>query len=204
MLLCKLHTQNYKHEYFFEFRGKKYLVHSIVRLTKDGQKYLGSKERDVILIEQFYNWNKKCCWKYKFRSIDSAGNITDYSTDRTPDELIEKVVVPANSEYVSREIFGTESPVYTSGVKHQKKDWEIPEVLAGWIVYILICFIAMFFNGWYMKLIIIGVSGWIFGLYRQAYINAHTTYIHDSDTEILKKKHETLYGIRSSKGGDNK
>jgi hypothetical protein len=43
------------------------------------------------------------------------------------------------------------------------------------------------------------VAGWIFGLYRQAYINAYTVYTHDNDMNITKKKYEILYGIKSNK-----
>ena len=196
MLITKLYTKDYKHEYWFTFKGEKYRVHSIVKLTEEARWYFGSNSREVILTEEFVNQKGVRCWKYEYRTLGPNCHITNAVTNRTPDELIEEVVIPAKDEYASREIFGTLSPNYTTGEKHTPKDWEIPEVRNGWIILILIFIGVAIFKDWYVQLIIRIAAGWIFGLYRQAYVNAYTTYEHPEDLNILKKKYEVLYGIK--------
>ena len=203
MLERKLLTKNYKHDYFFVFHGEKYRVHSIVRLTEQGRVYLGALKREAILTEVFINWNGKRCWKYEFRSTALNVGITNASTDVPPNKLIEEVITPATVEYASREILGTDSPFYQTGEKHTKKDWEIPEVRRGWIILIAIFIGSLIFKDWYVKLIINIVAAWIFGLYRKEYINAYTTYTHDEDTEIIKKKYDVLYGLKNNKENEN-
>ena len=199
VLTCMDYSKHYKHEYFFKFKGKKYRVHSVVRLTNEAKSYLGSATHEVILTEIYYNFRNQLCYKYEFKSIALNVGIINKTTDRPPDKLIEEVVSEASVEYASREMFGTESPFYKTGKKHTKKDWEIPEVLTGWIVLILVFVGASIFKDWYVQLLIRVAAGWIFGLYRQAYINAYTTYTHDEDADMLQKKYEILYGIKANK-----
>ncbi len=203
MLTYKDCSKNYKHEYFFKHKGTEYRVNSIVRLTDEAKSYLGSATKEVILKEVYYNHiKKKLCFKYEFKDIKLNIGITDKTTDRTPDELIEEVVIEASVEYASREIFGVNSPHYTTGTKNTKKDWEIQEVMMGWVVFILVFIAASIFKDWYIQLIIRVAAGWIFGLYRKAYKDAYTTYTHDEDSEILEKKYEILYGLKSNKNQD--
>jgi len=127
VLTYKDYSKNYKHEYFFKHQGKEYRVNSIVKLTDEAKSYLGSSTKEVILKEVYYNHIiKKLCFKYEFKDIALNVGIVDKSTDRTPDELIEEVVIEASVEYASREIFGTDSPFYTTGTKQTAKDWQIP------------------------------------------------------------------------------
>lgn len=203
MLTRKLLTKDYKHDYFFEFNGEEYRVHSIVRLTEKGRLYLGALKREAILTEVFINWNGKRCWKYEFRSSALNEGVTNAATDVPPNKLIEEVITPATTEYASREILGVNSPVYQTGEKHTKKDWDIPEVRRGWVILIVIFIITSLFKNWYVQLPIRIAASWIFGLYRQAYVNAYTTYTHDEDMEIMRKKYEVLYGIKNNKGDNN-
>lgn len=203
MLMYKLLTKNYKHYYSFDFQGKAYLVHSIVRLTDEGQKYLGSSTKEVILTENFIDNNGRRNWKYEFRSIQLPSHITNASTDRPPNKLIEEVIVPASEAYVSREIFGVDSPHFQTGTKHTKSDWEIPEVRMGWIIFIAVFLGVAIFKDWYVQAIIRIVATLFFFTYRSQYKNAYTTYTHDEDIEILKKKYEILYGIKSTKENEN-
>lgn len=199
MLTCRETTSHYKHDYFFDFNGKKYRVHSIVRLTEDGMNYLDSANREVILTEQFTRRDGTLCWKYEFKSIMYNVGIIDKCTDRTPDDLIEEIIEPASAEYASREIFGIESTEHTKVIKHVKKDWEITEVFTGWIILIFVFIFSFIFNDWYIRFIIQIIAGWVFGLYRQAYIDAYTTYTFDEDSKILSKKMEVLYGVKPNK-----
>ena len=198
MKICKYYTGNYKHDQCFKFRGKEYNVHSIVRLTDAGWLFLGSKTKEVILTEQFTNWNGKLCWKYAFKSINiTTCNPVDYSTDKTPDELIEEVIIPATAEYASREKLGVYSPVYKTGTKKVPNDWEIPSLRTGWLTFIL-CFIASNIFAGIFGFIISIVCCIVFGLYREAQIEAHTVYEHPEDDKIMRKKFDVLYGTKFS------
>lgn len=201
-MLGRFWTKDYKHVMTFKFNNKHYLVHSVVRLTDEGKKYLGSRTKEVVLTEVFYNWNNILCWKYQFRGLSLTSGVIELCTDRPPDELIEEVVIPATPNYTEREVFGTNASSYTTGNKKKPKDWEIPEVLTGWIIYIIIFFTVAVFKDWYVKLIIRIAAGWFFGIYRQSYVDAYTTYEHPEDEDMLKKKYEILYGIQNKTKGE--
>ena len=196
MLYRKLCTKYYTPEYSFEFKGNTYLVHSIVRLTNNGRKYLGAARDEVILTEVFVNHNGTKCWKYVFKSNDLSIGVTDASTDIPPDELLEEVLMAASEGYSQREVFGRDAPSYKSGRKITKKDWEIPEVRNSWITLIIVVFAASIFKDWYVQWTIRLAAGWIFGLYRKSYVNAYTIYQHDEDMEIQQKKNDILYNFK--------
>ena len=188
------YTKNYKHKYSFNFQGNEYLVHSIVRLTEYGQKYLESAKREVILTEVFYNWNNVLCWKYEFKTFSAINPVKTISTDVPPEQLIEEVIHPATYGYMEREVLGIDAPSYTSGKKVAKKDWEITEVKNAWLIFIAVFILAAIFKDWYVQLMIRLFAGLYFGVYRQSYINANTAYIHDEDIEMTRRKIETLRG----------
>ena len=202
MVLVQYISSHYDHEYFFEFKGEKHRVHSVVRLTEEGRWYLGFARREVILTEVYFNKHRgRTFWKYEGKDMAYNVGILNKSTDRPPDELIEEVVASASAEYASREMFGIDSPAYkTGGIKHTKSDWEIPEVRKGWIIFILVFIGVSLFNPWYVKLIIRIAACWYFGVYRRAYVNAYTTYTHNEDDAIIREKYYALYGIKSNKG----
>ena len=203
MLCYQYGTKRYEHEYLFTFKGEKYLVYSIVRLTSEGKMYLDTTKEQVILTEHFINWNGKECWTYQVGWAYQTNQPLRVSTDCHPDKIIEEVILPASANYVEREIFGTKASSYTKGTKHKAKDLEIPELRKAWVYLILIFIGASIFKDWYIKLIIRIASVWFFGFYRQAYINTYTTYTHEEDEEILKKKYEVLYGVNFNKENNN-
>lgn len=203
MIYRQLWTQDYEHKYFFKFKDKDYRVHTVVKLTDSGRRHLKANKNQVILTEYFIDWTGQDCWSYVVGYSDSIRMSMKVSTNTPPDELIEEIVLEPSADYVSRELFGQESPVYKTGTKHTRKDWEIPEVRRGWIVFALVCIGSFILKDWYLRVIISGVAGWVFGQYRKAYIDAYTTYTHDEDTEMLKKKYEVLYGIKFNKGDNN-
>ena len=192
-------SRNCKHEYFFEFKGKKYRVCSVVKLTDEARCYLGAARQEVILTEVYYDHKfDGTFYKYEFKSIKYNVGIINKSTDRLPDEMIEEIVMPASAEYASREILGTASPVYQTetATKHSKKDWEIPELRKAWIVFILVFIGVSIFADWYIQLILRFIASLYFWNYRKAYVEAYTTYTHDEDNEIFKAKYSALYGIK--------
>ena len=204
MLACMDYSKKYKHDYFFEFKGEKYRVHSVVKLTEEARLYLGAMRNEVILTEVYYDHHfNRTFYKYEFKSIKYNIDIINKSTDRDPNEMIEEVIMPASTEYTSREIQGVDSPYYKeNGTEHTKSDWEIPEVRRAWIIFILVFIVAFIFKDWYIQWIIRIVASVIFGRYRKAFMDAHTVYTHEEDNEILKQKYHALYGIEFDKEED--
>ena len=202
MVLIQEVSSHYDHEYFFEFNGEKHRVHSVVRLTEEGRRYLGFARNEVILQEVYFNRHiKRTFWKYEGKDIAYNVGVRCKSTDKTPDELIAEIIASASEEYVSREVFGVDSSVYkTGGIKHTKRDWDIPELRKAWVIFIFIFIGVAIFKDWYIKVIIRLVAGWYFGVYRHTYKKAYTTYTHDEDDEILEAKYYALHGIKSNKG----
>ena len=174
-----------------------------MKLTSDGQKYLGSETSEVILTEQFLYYNGNVCWKYEFRSCKLTDGIINVTTNKTPDELIEDVVVEASYGYASRQLFGKNSPEYNQGVRHRKKDFEIAELRKGWIIFIIVFLLVSIFKDWYIQVILRLFACYIFSLYRMTYVNAYTTYTNEEDDIILKKKYEILYNLKSNTEGNN-
>ena len=196
MKICKYLTANYKHDPKFKFNGKEYYVHSIVRLTEKGRQYLGAKTREVILIEQFTNYNGKLCWKYLFKSANYlVTKPVDYSTDKTPNELIDEIVIPATEAYYSRETFGINSPVYKTGIKHTPYDWQIPEMCKAWMIFLLVFVGVFIFKDVGFRWMIRVDAIYLFARYRSRCIASYTTYEHLEDRAILQKKYSILYGV---------
>lgn len=201
MLCHQYYTKDYEHEYLFTFKNKKYLVYSIVKLTKQGKMYLETTKDNVILTEHFINLDGKECWTYNVGWSHAINKPLYVSTDKHPNQLIDEIVVPANIDYTERELFGTQAASYSNGIKNTPKDWEIPEMRKAWIYLIMIFIGVSIFKDWYVKLIIRIVSTWFFITYRSTYINVYTTYTHEEDAEMLKKKFEILYGVKFNKEG---
>ena len=202
MLVYKYLTKNKKHEYSFEFKGNKYHIHSVVKLTERGKKYLGARTHEAILTEVFLGWNNMRFWKYEFRSIEGFGHITNASTDIPPDNLIAEVIAPASGNYMLREIVGSQWNA-SSETRHTKKDMEIPEVRIGWIIFVAVSLLAFIFKDWYLTLMIQIVALIWFVQYRKQHIDANTVYTYDEDTEMLKSKYNILYGLKNNKESAN-
>lgn len=193
-----------EHEYFFEFKGQQYRVHSVVKLTEKGRVYLGFARREVILTEVYYYPSGRKMWKYQGKDIKYNVGIQNKSTDTLPDEIIEEVITPASAEYASREMLGRESSFYqVNGTKHTKKDWEIPELKRAWIVFIVFFVAVSIFQDLILQTILRLIAVWIFSIRRQAYIEAYTTYTHDEDSDIIKHKYHALYGFKINREDDN-
>lgn len=190
MVQYKWFTKNFEHQDCFTFQGKQYYTHSIVRLTEEGRKILRSRTNKVILTEQFTWWNGKTCWKYQFHKW-SSGRI-DAITDVPPDELIESIVIEASMEYSSIETLGALSPYYKTGKKYYKKDWEIPEVLKGWIIFAILFVVCQIFKETLFRSTILGCYLYLFWPYRQMHVNKYTFYMRDEDLPIESEKFRIL------------
>jgi hypothetical protein len=204
--IVKLWTKDYKKDPTFIFNGHEYLVHSVVRLTEEGRRYLGAWNKEVVLIEQFTYYNGKLCWKYEFKSVDlTTSDVINVSTDKTPDELIEEVIQSASYDYYVREEldkFGV-SNINTNTKKNITPAWKITEVRKATIYYIIVIFTVVIFKDWYIKLIIRIAASLFYLMYSSIYTKIYTTYIHDEDNEILKAKYKAYGYIKDNKKDDS-
>ena len=199
MLYKKLITSQYDHSHIFNFNGKDYFVHSIVRLTDYGKQYLGARKRDAILKEHFKYRDGRLCWTYEFIGNSYNYYTTTATTDVRPEKLIEKILCPAGDMYCIREeLVRMKVPVPKdeSAIAISAKDWEIQEVRQGWITWGIFCIFILFFKDWYVKSLLFSIAGVIFGMYRQMYKNAYTYYKYPEDEKIEKMKYQTLYEVK--------
>lgn len=186
----QLHTKHYKQSYVFEFKGEKYLTYSKVKLTKYGMRYLETTKEVVQLIEQFIYYNGTTCWKYALDwKYDSALGMhpISISTDEPPEKLIEEVIQPATIEYLEHVITG--KPMSNQTVKKiTLKEWEIPGLMTGWTVFILVYIGIFIFKDWIIRFILWNIVGWYFSFWRQKLVNAHTIYKYEENT--TERNHE--------------
>lgn len=180
----QLHTSHYQQSYVWEFKGEQYLTYSKVKLTKYGMRYLETNKEVVQLIEQFVYYNGTICWKYMIDwKYDTCLGLypISISTNVPPEELIEEVVEPATIEYL--EHITTGKPMSNQTVKKiTLKDWEIPGLMTGWAVLILVYIGIFIFKDWIIRFILWNIAGWYFGFWRQKLINAHTIYKYEENT----------------------
>ena len=93
------------------------------------------------------------CWTFVTDFIGWPVRPFRISTDKPLEELIEEVIQLEQSD--------------PTQLKVDFKDWEVPDVLAGWICFIIFFIVVEVFKDWYIKLILRIVVGWYFGLWRQ-------------------------------------
>lgn len=199
MLYYKFITNQYYHEYLFNFNGKDYYVHSIVRLTEYGKQYLGARKRDAILKEHFKYSDGRLCWTYEFIGNSWNYYTTTATTDVPPDQLIEKILYPAHCMYCIREELvrqGIPIPKDNGALTISAEDWEIQEIRQGWIIWGLSNIVILFFKDWYVKSLLFAISGVIFGIYRKTYKDAYTCYKYPEDERLKEMKRHVLYEVK--------
>lgn len=177
--------KQYSNEYGFDFNGKHYLMCSIVQLSETGKRYLNVNRDDAVLIECRIEPTGERKWLYEVGWIYGARNAPKIaSTTASPDMVINNVLVAATKEYLEIELFG-----YSDGLKQKCKlhDWEVGEVAFGWILFIIVFLGVCVFKDWYVRLIIRICASMIFGLYRQTYIEAYSTYT-DPTIQLLNRE----------------
>ena len=112
-------------QYFddFTFNGEEYYINSVVKLSEDAKRFLGlQNEYTQIVQHEITNLGKER-WGYVADIWDDV--ITNAFTTVPPDQLVEEVVIPADLEQVEDKL-------------QYYKDYEVPGVITGWIIYIVI------------------------------------------------------------------
>ena len=160
MKYMQLYTKEYRHEYTFDFNGVTYPINIYVKLTEEGKTYLNTKFNNVKLIEHFYmnrNSSEIEFWKFVTRYVDCPVRPFTVSTDKPLEDLIDEVILPN---------FQDEN-IKQNCSKVALKDWEVPDVLFGWICFIVFFIVVGVFKEWLVKYILRISVGWWFGLWRQ-------------------------------------
>jgi len=87
----------------------------------------------VQLVQAYTNHNGKLCWVYA--KWYKNGDIYYYKTNSPPDDIIESIVEPANTDPTPE----PKSEYY--------KDSEVKGVVFGWAIYIATMLFSLIFNG---------------------------------------------------------
>lgn len=156
----QLDTTRYRREPCFIFNGKIYFVNSYVKLTEYGKEYLDTSFDSVQLIEHFhYKCNEKEaeCHKFVTNFIGVPPYPFTISTDEPLEELIKEVVVPVKYEPSNKQ---------PDPLKIKNKDWKVPDVLCGWIIFAAFFFGVEILKDWSLKLILRLFGSWIFSNWR--------------------------------------
>ena len=160
MKVLQLQTTGCKMLSCFLFEDKYYVVDSFVRLTEYGKKYLESHFDEVKLTKHFYmnkNGKEVECWGYvvQFRGVPPHPHVM--CTDEPIEKLVESVIIPAKYESPHKK---------PDPIKIKNRDWEVPDDLFGWIVFLVFFFGVEIFKDWAVKLILRYVGGWFFSKWR--------------------------------------
>ena len=156
----QLYTVGYRHEGSFKFKDQYYLINSYVKLTEYGKEYLESHFDNVQLTKHFFmpkNGKEIEMWGFvvQFRGVPPSPHVM--STDEPLEKLIDEVIIPPKYEPPNKK---------PEPVKIKSRDWEVPDVLCGWIVFLVFLIGVEVFKGWAVKLILRLAGGWFFGIWR--------------------------------------
>lgn len=187
-------TSRYKQKFTFEFKGKQYRAHSIVRLKPKARLALGALKNEAIIAESFINWNNIECWRYMCNSTAFTTKVRSVVTDMSPEDVIEEIIMEAPEKYSSRQIYGKNSPYFKENqIRHASKDWEFPELIIGWIVFIIAFWAVEIFNDELFKAYLRAIAWTIFAGYRKSIIDETVWYEYPEDEKIEKLKQCVLY-----------
>lgn len=108
----------------FTFQGKEYYRNSIVKFKK------GKKDAKLIqLVEHYIDESGFQYWTYEIWR--QSGHHYSYNTFSTPDEILECIIEPAY-------------PIHVNNKQEYYRDWEVDEVLKGWLIFIVIMALGTF------------------------------------------------------------
>ena len=181
----QLNTRNYRHEVVFYFDGKPYLLNSYVKLTPYGKEYLKAASDTVQLTQRFYmphGGREIECHKFITRYVDMPPRPFTMSTDEPLEKLVECVVVPAKYTPPNKK---------PDPIKIMNRDWEVPDVLFGWIVFLVFFIGVEILKDWALKLILRLAGGWFFSNWRNMRMMAEGYVDFSSKQNSEKKKDET-------------
>lgn len=152
------YVKDCRHEYSFMFNGKYYPLNSYVKLTEYGKRYLDTKTDEIQLVHHYYINNDEVeCWTFITKYIDWPIRPFRVTTDEPLEKLIEEVIPPAPVDINLQQKYSSVA----------FKDWEVSDVLFGWVCVLIFFIVVEVLKDWFIKFILRIVVGWYFGLWRQ-------------------------------------
>lgn len=165
-----------KHFNYFKFCGQKYLIGSPVKLNDRGMqkmfyngKYYYTKG-DFRLVDYSISEKGASRWTYII-GWDRWHDPVFYYTSEPPEEFVKSVVWQPIQEEVFKPGELDVEFKEEKQVNVVPSDWDVPEVIIGWIVFIVIFVAELAFKDWWIRFIVQIVSGWTFGAWRERKIN---------------------------------
>lgn len=121
------------YQYFndFIYKGETYYINSVVKLSKDAQKFLGIDNQHTQIIQHEITCTKIERWGY-FKKFDNGKTYKVFTTV-APDQLIEEVTIPAELTNAKRKT-------------QYYKDNEVEGMHKLWAIYIIIMIGTMILN----------------------------------------------------------
>lgn len=184
----KCGANNYTYLSGFEFKGEKYSF-GWVTLSEEGMKKLKTKNPKIEITQHWVEPNGMHAYAIRFYREIRNGKLSgfwkwdsvslynlnldefieipeiDYK-NTTVDEILNmpEDQVP-NHLQTKQMIEGTYTP--PEKAKPLFKDWEIPELIVGWIVFVIFLLVVFIFKDWYIQLILRVVGCVVFSTWRQ-------------------------------------
>lgn len=168
----------------FEFKGEKYSL-GWVTLSENGMKKLGTNNPRAEITDHwisdrlgegysFYYYNTTNYGYYKWDYQDKYNiNLDEYietpEIDYKNTSVDEILSLPKDQMFTHLQTKQIVEGTYTPPEKPKPlfKDWQIPELIVGWIVFIIFLLVVFVFKDWYIQLILRVVGCVVFSIWRQ-------------------------------------
>ena len=133
----------------FSFRGETYLFDTIVKLSPKACRFLGAPTDYAQVVEHHITNDGLDRWVYVINIEGSVDRVTNN----------QRVVCTVSPERLATEIVFAAKPQNDEPIRPKlRKDSEVPEVYVGWIFYIAVMLISVFFRQklglWYFETIV--------------------------------------------------
>lgn len=153
----------------FVFNGSQYPLNTIVKVKNNiylVEHNIGkmSNHPMVQVVQSFIDWKGIHRWTYAIWL--KSGSIVEYTTSESPDTMIESIVGFPYSEQDNRQQY--------------YYDWEVPDVITGWIIFIIVMVVGVFLRDRWTLWIIGSIY---FYLWRKFKLRKTTKYAYGFDIE---------------------
>ena len=136
---------NWRKLYYFEFKGVRYPVGTIVKITEKEMKRVGADSPYVTILNHHENSNgtHSCLIlrSYDDWGVMQSGEISTFFNNF--EDVIEEIAL-----------------LPTKQLGNRYKDTEVDAMLYGWIYYILVMLVSVLFNGFIYIWIIASIVFW--------------------------------------------
>jgi hypothetical protein len=158
-----VHSTNEKIKYlnYFEFGGKKYPIGSLVKLNDNGMrdmfynnKYNYIKD-EFRLIDHYISEHGNDMYKYIIGHTYGSRMQVIHLTSVKPDDLISEVLRSEMNERIEAPgELQVNIPVEENEPNYFPKDWEVPGLMFGWVVAVIVWIGAFVFKDWWITMLI--------------------------------------------------